>query len=143
MTDSKFSRRDFLKLAGTGAATTAVLTGCGPASRYVVREPYAKMPEYTYNGESYAPEQSRGPAPECRISISPRSSATEDFFLTILTATDSSVNQPLPARHSETDESVTVRLGEDLIEFQKRRVVGRIEIKGIERELTGQVLAGR
>jgi len=52
MTDSKFSRRDFLKLAGTGAATTAVLTGCGPASRYVVREPYAKMPEYTYNGES-------------------------------------------------------------------------------------------
>jgi anaerobic selenocysteine-containing dehydrogenase len=52
MTDSKFSRRDFLKLAGTGAATTVVLTGCGPASRYVVREPYAKMPEYTYNGES-------------------------------------------------------------------------------------------
>jgi len=52
MTHSKFSRRDFLKLAGAGAATSAVLTGCGPASRYVVREPYAKMPEYTYNGES-------------------------------------------------------------------------------------------
>ena len=52
MTDSKISRRDFLKLAGAGAATTAVLTGCGDASRYVVREPYAKMPEYTYNGES-------------------------------------------------------------------------------------------
>jgi len=33
------SRRDFLKLAGLGAATTAVLTGCGPASRYVTREP--------------------------------------------------------------------------------------------------------
>ena len=48
----KISRRDFLKLAGAGAATTAVLTGCGPASRYVVREPYTKMPEYTYNGLS-------------------------------------------------------------------------------------------
>ena len=48
----KISRRDFLKLAGTGAATTAVLTGCGPASRYVQREPYSKMPEYTYNGLS-------------------------------------------------------------------------------------------
>jgi len=48
----KITRRDFLKLAGAGAAVTAVLTGCGPASRYVVREPYAKMPEYTYNGES-------------------------------------------------------------------------------------------
>ena len=48
----QISRRDFLKLAGVGAATTAVLTGCGPASRYVTREPYIKMPEYTYNGLS-------------------------------------------------------------------------------------------
>ncbi len=48
----KFSRRDFLKLAGVGAATTAVLTGCGPASRYVKREPYQEMPEYNYNGQS-------------------------------------------------------------------------------------------
>ena len=48
----KISRRDFLKLASAGAATTAVLTGCGPASRYVKREPYARMPEYTYNGLS-------------------------------------------------------------------------------------------
>ena len=48
----KFSRRDFLKLAGVGVATTAVLTGCGPASRYVKREPYMQMPEYNYNGQS-------------------------------------------------------------------------------------------
>ncbi|HAV77670.1 MAG TPA: hypothetical protein DCX53_09995, partial [Anaerolineae bacterium] len=48
----KISRRDFLKLATAGAATTAVLTGCGPASRYVEREPYMEMPEYTYNGLS-------------------------------------------------------------------------------------------
>lgn len=48
----RISRRDFLKIAGTSAATTAVLTGCGPASRYVVREPYTSMPEYTYNGQS-------------------------------------------------------------------------------------------
>jgi anaerobic selenocysteine-containing dehydrogenase len=48
----KISRRDFLKLASVGATTTAVLTGCGPASRYVKREPYIKMPEYTYNGLS-------------------------------------------------------------------------------------------
>lgn len=48
----RISRRDFLKLAGVGAATTAVLTGCGPAAKYVTRQPYFKMPEYTYNGES-------------------------------------------------------------------------------------------
>ena len=48
----QISRRDFLKLASVGAATTAAITGCGPASRYVTREPYTKMPEYTYNGLS-------------------------------------------------------------------------------------------
>ncbi|HEX6270760.1 MAG TPA: molybdopterin-dependent oxidoreductase [Anaerolineales bacterium] len=48
----KVSRRDFLKLASVGAGTTAVLTGCGPAARYVEREPYIRMPEYTYNGLS-------------------------------------------------------------------------------------------
>ena len=48
----KISRRDFLKLAGTATATGAVLTGCGPASRYVIREPYTQMPEYTFNGQS-------------------------------------------------------------------------------------------
>jgi anaerobic selenocysteine-containing dehydrogenase len=48
----EISRRDFLKLASVGAATTAALTGCGPASRYVTREPYIKMPEYNYNGLS-------------------------------------------------------------------------------------------
>ena len=48
----KISRRDFLKLATVGATGTAILTGCGPASRYVTREPYKKMPEDTYNGLS-------------------------------------------------------------------------------------------
>ncbi len=48
----KISRRDFLKLAGAGVTTGAVLTGCGPASRYVIREPYIEMPEYTFNGKS-------------------------------------------------------------------------------------------
>ena len=48
----KLSRRDFLKVAGMSAAATAVLTGCGPAARYVQRTPYAQMPEYTYNGQS-------------------------------------------------------------------------------------------
>jgi anaerobic selenocysteine-containing dehydrogenase len=51
MTD-KISRRDFLKVASVGAAVTTILTGCGPASRYTTREPYTKMPEYNYNGQS-------------------------------------------------------------------------------------------
>ncbi len=50
--DKKVSRRDFLKVAGVGIAAGAVLTGCGPDSRYVKRTPYVRMPEYTYNGLS-------------------------------------------------------------------------------------------
>jgi anaerobic selenocysteine-containing dehydrogenase len=48
----KLTRRDFLKLATAGAATTAVLTGCGPELQTRTREPYKEMPEYTYNGLS-------------------------------------------------------------------------------------------
>jgi anaerobic selenocysteine-containing dehydrogenase len=48
----KITRRDFLKVSGLGAAAAAVLTGCGPASRYVVRRPYLEMPEYTAVGKS-------------------------------------------------------------------------------------------
>jgi anaerobic selenocysteine-containing dehydrogenase len=48
---SQLSRRDFLKVTGAGIAA-AILTGCGPLSRYVTREPYTLMPEYTYNGLS-------------------------------------------------------------------------------------------
>lgn len=48
----KISRRDFLKIAGVGGVTATVLTGCGTAAHEVKREPYVKMPEYTYNGQS-------------------------------------------------------------------------------------------
>ncbi len=46
------SRRDFLKIGGVGAAVSAVLTGCGPMSRYIVRRPYTQMPEYNQTGMS-------------------------------------------------------------------------------------------
>ncbi len=48
---NQISRRDFLKLSGAGIGL-AILTGCGPLSRYVTREPYTQMPEYSYNGIS-------------------------------------------------------------------------------------------
>ena len=46
------TRKEFLKVAGLGFGTAAVLTGCGPASRYVTRRPYSDMPEYTLPGQN-------------------------------------------------------------------------------------------
>jgi anaerobic selenocysteine-containing dehydrogenase len=48
----KLTRRDFLKISGLSVAATAVLTGCGPAARYVARRPYVDMPEYSAVGKS-------------------------------------------------------------------------------------------
>jgi anaerobic selenocysteine-containing dehydrogenase len=48
----KISRRNFLKLTGLGAAAATVLTGCGPAARYVTRQAYFNMPEYSAVGQS-------------------------------------------------------------------------------------------
>lgn len=48
----RVTRRDFLKIAALGAGASTVLTGCGPASRYVKRQPYSEMPEYTLAGQS-------------------------------------------------------------------------------------------
>jgi len=52
MSEEKISRRNFLKLSGLGAAAATVLTGCGPAARYVTRRPYFDMPEYSAVGQS-------------------------------------------------------------------------------------------
>lgn len=46
------SRQGFIKLAAIGSATAAALSGCGTAARYVQRQPYTDMPEYTLPGQS-------------------------------------------------------------------------------------------
>ncbi len=48
----RISRRDFMKIAGMGAAASLVLTGCGTNARFVERRPYLSMPEYTLPGVS-------------------------------------------------------------------------------------------
>ncbi len=66
----KITRRDFLKLAGAGAAVSAVLTGCGPVSRYIVRRPYTEMPEYNQVGlNTYYASTCRECAAGCGIIV--------------------------------------------------------------------------
>jgi hypothetical protein len=43
---------------------------------------------YSYGGKTYPPEKDTGPAPQCRIEISPSQQAAVDYFLHVLTAAD-------------------------------------------------------
>ena len=66
----KITRRDFLKLAGAGAAVSAVATGCGPVSRLIVRRPYTEMPEYNQVGlNTYYASTCRECAAGCGIIV--------------------------------------------------------------------------
>jgi anaerobic selenocysteine-containing dehydrogenase len=66
----KITRRNFLKIAGAGAAVSAVLTGCGPMPRYIVRRPYTDMPEYNQTGlNTYYASTCRECAAGCGIIV--------------------------------------------------------------------------
>ncbi len=82
---------------------------------------------YSYDGQNYAPEQVRGPAPECRIEVSPATAAQEDFFLHVLTAADDSVESVPRATAESTPEGVLVTLGETRITFATKAVGGLIQ----------------
>jgi hypothetical protein len=46
---------------------------------------------YRYDGQNFPPRRNTGPAPECRIEISPGRPSATDYFLHVLTATDAGV----------------------------------------------------
>ncbi len=85
---------------------------------------------YAYGGRSYPPARDTGPAPECRIEVSPAEAAAEDFFLNILTATDASAATVPEAQVRDSPEEVVVRLPEATIAFTKDRVGGTVEHGG-------------
>lgn len=90
---------------------------------------------YAYGGRSYPPSRSTGPAPECRIEISPAEARAEDFFLTVLTATDASRASVPEARVEESADTVVVRLPGAMLTFTKDRIGGAANIAGIRRSL--------
>ena len=65
---------------------------------------------YRIGGRDYPPDHETGPAPECRVEVSPSSPRTVDYFLHVLTATDASV--PVVPRAAATvgSDKVTVTL---------------------------------
>lgn len=109
------------------------------------RDPQVKLCHgedlYRYGGNAYPPRRDTGPAPQCRIEVSPSQPAGTDYFLHVLTATDATVDSLQPAVLEETDREVRVRVGKAAISFDKDRVAGSAEIAGHRRSFADRIIA--
>ncbi len=74
---------------------------------------------YSYGGKDYPPDRDTGPAPECRIEISPSSPSNIDYFLHVLTTADSGTAS-IPSGHFNAgDAEISVTIGRNVLTFQK------------------------
>lgn len=77
---------------------------------------------YSYNGNNYPPDRDTGPAPECRIEISPARNTKTDFFLTVITALESGTTSVPKAVVQEKGNTVTVTISGKKYTFNKASV---------------------
>lgn len=96
---------------------------------------------YRYGGQSYPPRRNTGPAPECRIEISPPRPARSDTFLHVLTAADAGVESVPTAAAEVTAKEVLVTLGKVKLGFTTDEVGGFIEREGKRTALGGRLHA--
>ncbi len=90
---------------------------------------------YRYGGHDYPPRRNTGPAPECRIEISPGEARTEDFFLHVLTAADAATESAPLARVGRDGVRVQVTVGDAQLEFETATVGGTITLGGRKSQL--------
>jgi hypothetical protein len=102
----------------------------------------AKGPDlYTYDGKSYPPSRDTGPAPQCRIEISPPKSSTVDYFLHVLTATDADTTSVQNATAQIEEKEATATIGPATIAFTLDTVGGHITIAGRRTQFTNRIQA--
>jgi hypothetical protein len=90
---------------------------------------------YTYDGQSHNPSWLINPAPECRIEVSPTQPSEVDYFLHVLTTTDSGVQRVPQANATVKPDEISVTIAETKIGFQTQSVGGWIELGGRKRPL--------
>lgn len=95
---------------------------------------------YSYDGKTYSPTRDTGPAPECRIEISPPRPAAVDYFLHVLTATDAGTDSVEEATAQLGDRDVSVTIGTTTITFATDEVGGRIQTPGRSAELAKRIV---
>jgi hypothetical protein len=95
---------------------------------------------YSCGGQTYLPRRDTGPAPECRIEVSPPTPAQTDYFLHVLTATDAATDSVPQAVAEVHDGTIAVTIGDARISFTTAEVGGQIRIGGrvlpLAREVT-------
>jgi len=108
------------------------------------RDPEVKLVSgddlYRYGGKAYPPERNTGPAPECRVEVSPSQPAQVDYFLHVLTATDAGTEAVEKAVAQVGDQEIIVTVGEVEITFTLAEVGGSIEKAGGRTPLADQIV---
>lgn len=95
---------------------------------------------YTYGGRTYPPGRDTGPAPECRIEVSPREARAVDYFLHVLTAADAETTTVESAAVETRERQTEVAVGAATIVFTTGHVGGSIESAGRQTTLAEAVV---
>jgi hypothetical protein len=98
---------------------------------------------YSYGGRDYPPQKDTGPAPECRIEISPSQPSETDYFLHVLTATDANVASVEKAIARVGEQAIVVTLGETEITFMAAELGGSIRTSRCEADFTKEIADAR
>jgi hypothetical protein len=77
---------------------------------------------YKVNDRAYPPLRTTGPAPECRIEVSPPRAATEDYFLHVLTAASAETTTVPVADVQVEGPRVIVNIGTFKLQFRNDKV---------------------
>ena len=83
---------------------------------------------YNYDGQHYPPSRDTGPAPECRIEISPPIPAHEDLFLHILTTTETTTDTVPQATAQLNGDHLAVQLNGRKLRFAKNKTTFNMEV---------------
>ena len=81
---------------------------------------------YDYDGRSFPPGRDTGPAPACRVEISPQTDAMVDYFLHVLTATDSDVTSVPITQCEASDDRIHVTIGPASVTFGRNEVAAEV-----------------
>ena len=93
---------------------------------------------YSYGGRSYPPKEERGPAPECRVEVSPAEPSAEDCFLHVLTAASAkTASAPIAVAAREAGR-VVASVGKAKLVFATANVGGSVELDGRRRDLASR-----